>query len=281
MIANLGLNRLLWAVTGGLSVVAAAAGVMMPGLYDGLVSEELLPGALAQDLISVLAGVSLSVLAAVARPARQRQQLLALGLLGYLFYAFGIYVIERAYNGFYLVYLAIFALAFWSLVYGAVKLRRNLMAGARLSRGLRIVSASGALLQPLMFYPLWIVMLLPLMRERDQIDSLYSIFILDLAFIMPAFLILAVLVFRDQAVGLVLLPALYVLGFTLIFSLALAELLKPIYGTAPDLPALTAATLLSTLFLVIGGLHLFRLELLPQTQAPLPDPIKSAIATGS
>ncbi|TFC04389.1 hypothetical protein E3O42_05185 [Cryobacterium adonitolivorans] len=85
-------------------------------------------------------------------------------------------------------------------------------------------------------------MLIPLMRDRDQIDSLYSIFILDLGFIMPAFLILAVLALSNHGVGLVLLPSLYVLGFTLIFSLALAELVKPVVGTAPDLLGLTAAT---------------------------------------
>lgn len=263
MIANLGLNRLLWGVTGGTAIVAAVAGILNPSLYTGLVAETLLPGALAQDIISVLAGIGLLVLAALARPNRCRQQLLALGLLGYLFYAYGIYVIERAYNGFYLIYLAIFTLAFWSVVYGTANLRREVMARATMPRGLRVVSAVGALLQPLMFYPLWIAILIPLMRDRDQIDSLYSIFILDLGFIMPAFLILAVLVFRNRGSGLVLLPALYVLGFTLIFSLALAELVKPVFGTAPDLPALAAAVLLSALFLVLGGLHLRRL-VLPQ-----------------
>ena len=64
-----------------------------------------------------------------------------------------------------------------------------------LPRALRIVSAAGALLQPLIFYPLWIAMLLPLMSARNQFDSLYSVFILDLCFIMPAFLLLAVLTF--------------------------------------------------------------------------------------
>ncbi|TFC81497.1 hypothetical protein E3T24_15185 [Cryobacterium sp. TmT2-59] len=261
MIANLGLNRLLWVVTGGTAIAAAVAGILNPSLYTGLVAETLLPGALSQDIISVLAGIGLLVLAALARPNRRRQQLLALGLLGYLFYAYGIYVIERAYNGFYLVYLAIFTLAFWSVVYGTASLRREVMTRATMPRGLRVVSAVGALLQPLMFYPLWIAMLIPLMRDRDQIDSLYSIFILDLGFIMPAFLILAVLVFRNRGAGLVLLPSLYVLGFTLIFSLALAELVKPVFGTAPDLPALAAAALLSAVFLVLGGLHLRRLDL--------------------
>ena len=151
MIANLGLNRLLWVVTGGTAIVAAVAGILNPRLYTGLVAEALLPGALAQDIISVLAGIGLLVLAALARPNRRRQQLLALGLLGYLFYAYGIYVIERAYNGLYLVYLAIFTLAFWSVVYGTANLRREVMARTTMPRGLRVVSAVGALLQLLMF----------------------------------------------------------------------------------------------------------------------------------
>lgn len=263
MIDHLTLNRVLWALTGLLAVIAAGAGLIAPSLYDGLVRDALLPGALAQDLISVGAGVALVGLAAGSREGTPRRQLLALGLLGYLFYGYGTYVIERTYNGFYLVYLAIFALAFWGVVYAAANIRRGVLTRARLPRGLRMLSASGALMQPLVFYPLWVGMLLPLMRTRDQIDSLYSIFILDLAFIMPAFLILAVLVYRDRGVGLVLLPALYVLGFTLIFSLALAELVKPVFGATADLPALAAAGVLSALFLLLGVLHLSRLELPP------------------
>ncbi|TFC04390.1 hypothetical protein E3O42_05190 [Cryobacterium adonitolivorans] len=46
-------------------------------------------------------------------------------------------MIERTYNGFYLVCLAIFTLAFWSIVYGTANLRRDAMAQATLPRGLR------------------------------------------------------------------------------------------------------------------------------------------------
>lgn len=48
---------------------------------------------------------------------------------------------------------------------------------------------------------------------------------------------------------------------SLIFSLALGELVKPVFGTAPNLPALAATAVLSALFLALGGLHLRRLEL--------------------
>ena len=151
-----------------------------------------------------------------------------------------------------------------------------------LSRALRIVSASGAILQPLIFYPLWIGMLLPLMRSGEQIDSLYSIFILDLCFIMPGFLVLSFLTYRNHRTGLLLLPALYVLGFTLIFSLAVGELVKPLFGTAPSLATLLPALGLSGLFLVLGALHLARLRLEPppreDPEVPQPGHPRSAQA---
>ncbi|MGN7201067.1 hypothetical protein [Arthrobacter sp. SAFR-044] len=266
MLKHLFLNRLLWAVTGLLALSAAGTGVLRPGIYDAVVSSELIPGAYSQDLLSVAAGLGLLYLSYAARPDRPKYQIVALGLLGYLFYAYGIYVIERTYNGLYLLYMAVFALSFWAMVTAGSTLDPALRT-VSLPRAMRIASASGAVLQPLIFYPLWIVMLLPLMRTGEQIDSLYSIFILDLCFIMPGFLMLSFLTYRNHRTGLLLLPALYVLGFTLIFSLAVGELVKPLFGTVPSQAALLPALALSGLFLVLLILHLAQLR----TERPAPE----------
>ncbi|HEX9087205.1 MAG TPA: hypothetical protein VF867_06740 [Arthrobacter sp.] len=255
--------RGLWIITGALTLPAAVTGLLFPEIYRGVVAAELLPGAVSQDLMSAAAGITLPVLAFAGRRGQARVRIAALGILGYLFYAYGIYSIERTYNGFYLVYLAVFALSFWGIVYTAVELRADGPRRARLPRGIRVLSASGALLQPLIFCPLWIAMLLPLMRTGEQIDSLYSVFVLDLCFIMPAFLILAVQTFRRRWPGLVFLPALYLLGFTLIFSLALGELFKPLFNVPVSTFSLWSSVLLSAFFLVLGGLHLWKLELGP------------------
>ena len=252
-------HRILWAITGVLALAAAAMGLGNPRIYDRIVSEELVPGAYSQDLLSTAAALGLLYLALTARAEREKHQIVALGILGYLFYAYGIYVIERAYNDLYLVYMAIFTLAFWSLVCAGAHLRRELPKPV-LSKKLRLVSASGTILQPLIFYPLWIAMLLPLMESGEQIDSLYSIFILDLCFIMPAFLILSVLTYRNHGPGLLLLPAIYVLGFTLIFSLAVGELVKPMFNATLSPAAFWPALALSMLFLVLGILHLSKLQ---------------------
>lgn len=271
MLTHLFLHRLLWAVAGLLAVAAAGIGVWRPDIYNGVVAGALIPGAYSQDLLSGAAGLGLLYLSLAAGRQRTKFHIVALGLLGYLFYAYGIYVIERAYNGLYLLYMAVFAVSFWAIVFAGATMDRAAPAAA-LSRALRIASATGAVLQPLIFYPLWIGMLLPLMQTGEQIDSLYSIFILDLCFIMPAFLILSFLTYRNHRTGLLLLPALYVLGFTLIFSLAVGELVKPLFGAAPGMAALLQALMLSGLFLVLGTLHLAKLRTAPPAPSSPPGP---------
>ena len=276
MLAHPKANRTVWGITGLLTLLVSVVGIWEPDIYAGIVAPAIIPGAYSQDLISAAAAIILLCLSLTRRSNQPKPQIIALGLLGYLFYAYGIYVIERAYNGLYLVYMAIFTLSFWALIYAGATFTKETRPVA-LPRTLRLASAAGALLQPLIFYPLWIAMLLPLMRTGEQIDSLYSIFILDLCFIMPAFLILSILAFRSHTMGLIFLPALYILGFTLIFSLAIGEIVKPLFNATLSPSALWPAVLLSMLFLVLGTLHLNRLTIHTQDQPTHPE----APASGS
>ena len=222
-----GSGRLGWLIAGVLSTFTAGWGLLDRGIYVGLMAPATRPGALSQDVITVFAGVTLCGLALVGTRVGPKAELVGLGLLGYLFYGYGIYVIERVYNVLYLNYLAIFGIAAWLVVLGAVDVVHYTADRASLTRQFSKISAGGALLPPLIFYPLWISMLIPIMVTREQIDSLYSIFILDLVFIMPAFLLVAVGQFRGRSWAVLLAPVMFILGAVLIFSLALGELVKP------------------------------------------------------
>jgi hypothetical protein len=261
-------------------VATAGWGLLDAGSYVGLIAPATRPGALSQDVITVIAGVTLCGLALAHTRFTPKDELVALGLLGYLFYGSGIYVIERVYNVLYLNYLAIFGLAAWLLVLGAVDVVHRTADRASLTRRVSRISAVGALLQPLIFYPLWISMLIPLMVNREQIDSLYSIFILDLAFIMPAFLLVAVGLFRGRNWAVVLAPVMFVLGAVLIFSLALGELVKPAFGSAITMAGLLPPTLLTVLFVVLAALHLKKLSFWPSAD-PLTEPGHSSQSSGN
>jgi hypothetical protein len=162
---------------------------------------------------------------------------------------------------FYLIYMAIWALSFWGLVYGIANIRNDAIKDVALPIWVRNTSIGVALLQPLVFYPLWISALIPLMRDRERIESLYSIYIIDLVWIMPAFLILAWMLFRKQAFGYVLTPALFMLGFMIIFSLTVSELVKPLFDMNLVMSAIVQSGALSTVFLVAAILHLRKLTL--------------------
>jgi hypothetical protein len=263
-----GSRRLGWLIAGVLSVVTAVWGLVDPGIYLGLIAPATRPGALSQDVTTVITGVTLCGLALAGTRVGPKAELVGLGLLGYLFYGYGIYVIERVYNLLYLNYLALFGIAVWLLVLGAVDVVHRTADRASLPRQFSKISAGGALLQPLIFYPLWISMLIPIMVTREQIDSLYSIFILDLVFIMPAFLLVAVGQFRGRSWAVVLAPVMFVLGAVLIFSLALGELVKPAFGSPITTAGLLRPTLLTALFVALAVLHLRKLSFRPTADPP-------------
>jgi hypothetical protein len=247
--------RWLWTGTALLAFVASTIGALDPVLYDRLLPASLLPGAFGQDVTTILAALGLLALAALD-VGRTRNQLVALGLLGYLFYAYGVLVIERVYNELYLGYLAVFALATWTLVSAAVTIGRTRPAVAAPPAWARVTIVAGAALQPLVFIPLWISALLPLIAERRQIDSLYSIYILDLAVIMPAFLIAAVLCLLRRPAGLLLASVLFVLGAVLMLSLLASALAGPLFDAGVSVQAVLPPLLLTALFTGLAVLSL-------------------------
>jgi hypothetical protein len=268
-----GSHRVGWLMTGVLASVTAGWGIMNSDLYRGLIAAATRPGALSQDVVSLIAGLGLCGLAARTRGG-PKTEVIALGLLGFLFYGYGIYVIERVYNFWYLNYLAIFGIGAWLLVLGAVDVVRNTADQASLPRRLRRVSAAGAFLQPIVFYPMWIGLLIPLMVHRNQIDSLYSIFILDLVFIMPAFLLVAIGLMAARGWALVLAPVMFVIGAVLMFSLALGEIMKPAFRLPTTTAGLVPPILLTILFVALAVVNLVRLSfrdvaVLPTGPGPL------------
>jgi len=260
MIRNLETNKILWLLTALLSLAAALIGVINPDIYAKVVSKDVIPGVFGQDLMTIAASIIILWLIFRTKENDSKKQIVLLGILGYLFYAYGIYVIEQVYNLLYYLYMAIFALSFFSMVYGVAKIPPEVMQKVRVSRPVRHVSAWFSLLVALIFNLLWVGQLLPLLQTGDKIENLYSVYILDLCFIMPAFVIAGILALRKSGLGLLLIPALFVLGFTLIFSLAVSELVKPVYDLNISIEGLLPSLILSMLFLVLAALHLRKLE---------------------
>lgn len=259
MTGNLQRARLLWAVTAVLAFVAALGGVLNRDIYLGLFPESFLPGAFPQDLLTLLVAGLLCTLAVVTRPGQVRRQVVAIGLLGSLCYLYGIFTIERVYNALYLVYAAVFATSFWAIIASLAGWRAEALAALRVPDGILRTTAWVSIAIAVIFTILWTLALIPLMRTHDRIEYLYSIYILDLCFVMPAFVITAVMALRGQPLGVVLAPAIVIVGFFVIFPLGLNELAKPAAGLPLAVGPMVVSFAFAFLMLGLGALQLRRM----------------------
>lgn len=243
------------------SFAAAIIGVVRVEIYNGLVEPKVIPGAYGQDLITIAVSIVLFALAVRATSESTKIHLIVIGLLGYLFYAYGLYTIEQVYNYLYLVYLVIFATVFWEIVH--IHLTQNWQFGTheKFTPKRKLFSVAIAYFQPTVFVPLWTFALINLMNKGDRIENLFSVYILDLVFIMPAFLIVAVAMQREKVMGFVLAVPMFILGFVLIFSLGVSELAKPMFNREIAVGSLVMSASLSLVFLAAAIVHLRSLKL--------------------
>lgn len=256
MIRNLGLNKLLWIALSILSLTVALLGVLNPSIYDKVITSEVMAGTISQDLVTIGAAVIMLVCAITTKEADTIKPIVIWGIIGYLFYAYGVYAIERVYNMLYLVYMGILALAFYSLIFGVACIRPEIHPRVKLSNIARYLSIGASMFIPAMFGILWTSRLLPMLQSGLKPEFYYSVYILDLCFIMPAFVILAVLMVKKKGLGILLAPAMFILAVTLLFPVGIGELLKPVYNASIDWAGLKLYLGLSLFFLVVALIHL-------------------------
>jgi hypothetical protein len=252
MIKNLRLNRTLWILVACLALIAASIGVFNQDVYSQVVIGKLLPGTISQDAITIVAGLALLILSATTGETDTRKPIIIVSLLAYLFYGYGIYVIERIYNSLYLLYMVIFALSFWSIVYGLVSINRDVARRVSAAKWIGYLSTGSLLFTAVLFCFIWTAQLLPLMQAGERIEYSYSIFILDMVLVMPALVISGILIIRKNALGLIFAPILFFKSFTLLFSVGLGGLFHPLFGRTVPVGETAFYMVLSVIYLALA-----------------------------
>jgi hypothetical protein len=255
--AHLGLNRIVWVGIALVTLVAGTAGILRPEIYDGVVSPDIVPGVFTQDLVAVLAALVLLGIALTVRAESDALPVIALGILGFFIYAYGIYAIEQVYNGFYPLYLAILSASVYALIYGFACVRASARSVPVPPSWFLRAAALYSIVIALMFNVIWFGRLIPLLQEGNRIEFTFSILIIDLCFIMPGFVLAAIMALRGLRTGIVALPVLFIVGIGILSPLALAEILKPLrYDMPTDAGSLWLWAVLSLLFLLFAVAHL-------------------------
>lgn len=253
---SLRFNKILWSITTAFTFLAALAGVVNKDIYTNVFFKDFLPGTLLQDLLTMTICIVLFILISTTKEHDDKKKVIIIGLIGSFFYLYGIFTIERVYNWFYLLYAAIFALSFWSITYTLAGFRSEAYARIQINAAMLKMTAVSSIVIAVLFTVLWTTALIPLMRDHNRIEFFYSIYILDLCFVMPSFFMTAVMSLRKMPLGIMMAPALMILGFFVIFPLALNELAKPAAGMTMDYGSMAVSFFFSAFMLVVGGLHL-------------------------
>lgn len=221
-------RRELWlsALITLLAVPTHAIGVLAPTVYrDPAV---LLPQNLGTDVVTLCAGIPLLLLAAVSlrggspRGGSPRARLLWLGALGYLVYAYAMYALGVRWNQLFLMYVTLFGLALFALILGLVGTDAGQVRASLVGRVPARSVAAYLVAIPVMVAAMWLAEELPAALSGIVPPSVVQfetptnvVHVLDLAVVLPAMTLGAIMLLRDRPWGYVLAGMLLVKSSTI------------------------------------------------------------------
>jgi hypothetical protein len=248
--------RVLMTLTSLVALATAGIGVGFPGLAVPAAPAGELPFIFGQDLLTLVASLTLLL---VGRVRAGAADLFRLGVVAYLGYGYGMYAIGGLYSWPYFADLAIFGLSLFVLLTAVVG-----FDGAALDVGLPVglrLAASVCLgFVVVYFAPQWIVELARIIRSGTHpvaFSFSSAVYILDLALILPLCALAAArLARRVTATGLVVGGAILVMGGWLMLSVAVGYFCQPWFGGALDGGGAVSFSLIALAFGVLGGFYL-------------------------
>jgi hypothetical protein len=261
MIKNLRTNKTLWFTIAVLGLIASIVGILYQGIYDDVVDFEIMSGIFSQDIVTILVCVIVLFLTLRMKEDNTKKQIVVLGIIIHLFYGYGIYVIEQLYTIMYFVYMAIFGMSAYAIIYFLMSIKKEKLSDIQIPRSIRNISIIFAFINPLMFIPLWSSKIIPLILSGEKLEFMFSVFILDLCFIMPAFIIIAILAIKNRGWGILMIPPLFIIGFTMLLSVAVGGVLKPLYDQSIEMGELFMYIVLSVVFFVLTVVYLNNLKI--------------------
>lgn len=218
---------LTWAIA-PLLAMAAGCGVFIHGLYRD--NPYFAAQAVAQDFISLTVVLpTIAISAFLASRGSHRAKLVWFGALVYLVYSYVIDAFVVRFNSMFLVYVALLGCSLYALVGGLATASMTTMKGSFTDRTpLRTVSSFLAVLAVL-FYALWLRESIPALLSgavplsvQQNGTATNAVHVLDMAWMLPAFLITAITLWRKQAFAYVLAGA--ALSFVTLLALAVLSM---------------------------------------------------------
>jgi ketosteroid isomerase-like protein len=198
-----------------LSAAGSVVGLAIGDIYAPL-TPVFLPQALAQDLANLLlVAPAWLVLATLARRGSLRAYLLWLGVLAFTVYNYVIYTFSIPFGPLFLPWVAVLGISLYALIGGIATLDHEAVAAAFTSRRAVVVAGWLLMVMAILFGLLWLSEDVPALRAGLRPQSLVDmalptnpVHILDLAFFLPAVLMVGLLLLRRRPLAHSLAPPL-------------------------------------------------------------------------
>ncbi|MDX1617082.1 MAG: hypothetical protein R3300_22445 [Candidatus Promineifilaceae bacterium] len=214
---------ILSALAAPLTLIAATIGLLAPDFYAPyLATLELNIGAYAQDTIAIVVVLIMAPAILAARRGSLRALLIWSGCLGYLIYGYLLYTFDGLYTPLYPLYLAVLGLTIYALISLLAQLDGRAIART-VGPGLPVRAIAAVLAVPLILLPRWLAFVAEGIAAGQAV-TLNEVLVIDLAFLIPACVLTAVLVWRRRPWGIIFAGPLLVHIVTLGWSLSLGTL---------------------------------------------------------
>ena len=183
-----------------------------------------------QDLIDLALIVPLLMISALLMlNGNKIGKLIWPGVMIYLIYTFLIYCFDVRFNSFFIEYCIILGLSVYGFMFFLYKRVFENTTAPHSKTKLTTLIAIFFTITSVMFYFLWLTEIVPALRSHTIPATIVKaglltnpVHVIDLSIILPLFMIIAVLLFRNNRLGYILTP--YLLIFSILMDLTIAML---------------------------------------------------------
>jgi hypothetical protein len=244
------LDEWLTALIGALVLVAAGAGVLIPGFYQGVVDPHYATGTITADAVSLLCVPVLFACLWAARHGSPAAPVVGVSLTAYLTYAYATYAFDRLYTVLFPVYMLLFGLGCFVTVLRLAQLDVNRLAGYAAALRWRRTTAVFLMFTGLILYIIELPILLGRIPAGIQAGGT-PFMVLDLSLVAPLSLLTGIWLWQHRPWGTVITGIFLVKAIALMTGFLIADYYDWSQGrlTTPGATlAFTAVCLLAYLF---------------------------------
>jgi hypothetical protein len=215
-------EEILTACIAALVLLAAGAGLFVPGFYQGVVDPRYATGIITADLISLFCVPLLIGCMIRARQDSLVARLICVSLLLYLGYAYAVYAFDRMYTVLFPLYMAIFGICCFAIVVSLARLDVDRVAGRMEDLPLRRVTAVFLVFTGLVLYAIEAPIILSRIPGGTGQGGT-PFMVLDLTLIAPVAVLTGIWLWQRRPWGAALAGIFLIKAVTLMTSFLLAD----------------------------------------------------------